>query len=60
MEVRRREVKLAGSCNFCDRGTLSGTHSLSFPYRMVNVLQGKHIEVRVCDDCIQTIKNIIK
>jgi hypothetical protein len=61
----KASVKSAGSCNFCNRGTLyNGGKSILRPYRKVWVVGSDHanggVVVRMCSDCAKTLRDITK
>lgn len=60
MEIKKANLRDGGgSCNFCDRGKLSEFgNNLDFPYDHVYVVQGRSVEVRICEDCITQMKKI--
>jgi len=50
-----------GACNFCNKGELSpnGIIGLVYPYKEITRIEGRSVEVRICDDCLDELKEKI-
>lgn len=46
VRVGKGTVEADGSCNFCSR-----------PHRVVHILSGNNVRVRLCAKCLITVKN---
>lgn len=58
MVIKRKKISSVGSCNFCDRGKLSPSgYNLIYPYDEVYEIEGTAIKVRVCDNCLEQLKD---
>lgn len=59
MQVKKGTYRYLGSCNFCRRGELCNDgHNIKYPYNEVYEIEGTGIRIRMCEDCIEKIKNI--
>ncbi|MDF2533918.1 MAG: hypothetical protein K0R18_75 [Bacillales bacterium] len=59
MEARKGSFRVLGSCNFCNRGKLSACgYDLIYPYTEVYQIEGDRMSVRMCEDCLETIKDM--
>ena len=61
-----QKIKIVGSCNFCNRGTLldsddTNKMEMVYPYSVVYVLRGSSptntMEVRICRKCLLELKS---
>lgn len=54
MEIKKQTVKEAGSCNLCERSTLSENGlGLTYPYKYVYCITGRSVLFRMCKDCLR-------
>ena len=65
MKVIKGTVRDLGSCNFCDKGRLSGSvMGLDYPYKEVTQFEasdGGGMRVRICEDCaIELFETMLK